>query len=242
MKNNANRKNKKSTKVRYSDVVVRDSKTITYPFPSIPRELTDTADTIRIHDIISDSALIELKYSDTFVDRNNAGSTSGSWRYRANSAFDPDPIVGSGAVSGFVEWSAFYSTYRILGIGYNVTICNQETFPLVVNLVPSTLDLGANAASSPQFGEGRFGQEKLISAKGGQDKATMTGYVNMSDLVGKSYLFDAAFNSGTGTNPAAQTYINIGMHSGGTNLVLGVSASVVLTYHCLFYRKNSIFS
>ncbi len=234
--------NKKNSKVRGSSGV-SNSQSITYPFPPIPKELIQSGNCIRIHDQFPDSALVELRYNDGFLERTNSSSSIASWRFVMNSVYDPDPTIGSGSVAGHNIWGQIYSTYRVLGLGYNVTFTNNETFGVQVLTCPTTFDLGNNSANTEQFGEAKYGQSRMLSAKGGQDRATISGYVNLSEFFGKSYLYDSTFNSSVAGSPATLLYLNLGVNAGSNSLTAGgVIQQCVLTYHVLYYRKQNIFT
>jgi hypothetical protein len=188
-----------------------------------------------------DSVLVDLYFQDTTFTRNNAGSTICSWRYRINSAFDPDPLLGSGSLSGFVEWSLMYTHYRVVEFGYDVQISNQESFPMIVLCAPSLPDVGANYPSVDQLSEFPYGRKNIISAKTGNDRCRFKGKVDIARLEGtKEAIYDSTFASQVTTNPAQLRFFNVGF-SGGTNiLVNGVMNSSRFMYRTLFFARLPI--
>lgn len=194
-----------------------------------------------IRSVFDDSIIVSLHYNDPAMSRNNASALLCSWRYRMNSVYDPDPLVGSASVSGFTEWSSIYSTYRVIEFKYEITIANQEAYPLQVSVCPTQFDLGANSTAVPEFGEAKYGRQTIISTTGGQDRCRMIGKINLTKFFGPSYLYDATFNSAVTSNPSTLLYFNIGLYTPSV-LVKGVVTSVRLTYVTQFYRRQNVFT
>lgn len=207
----------------------------------IPKMLISAGTFRRIKDVADDTIQVRLKYYDTNMLRNNAGLDYLSWRYRMNSVYDPDPSVATGAISGFNEWAAIYSTYRVLAIEYEVAIANNETFPLQVAVAPTLTDIGLNSPNSVDLAEIKFAKYTMMAAKGGQDRIKLRGAIRLDKLFGASYLYDSTFNSAVTTNPATILYINVGLQ-GPSPLVNGVTPAVRIWYDVLLYRRQNIFA
>lgn len=206
------------------------------------RELIGPGSLLRVRDVASDSMLVTLHYNDSTINRNNAGNPYCSWRYRMNSVYDPDPSLGTGAISGFNEYAAIYSTYRVLAFRYQIIVANDETFAVQLYTCSTTADVGLNSANTPDFGEIKGSRTALLSGKGGQDRVKMIGSVDLPKFFGASYLYDSTFNAAVTGNPATILYHNVGFYAGSTNLVSGVTIAVKLSFDVLFYRRQNIFS
>lgn len=190
-----------------------------------------------------DTVITTLRYQDTIMNRNNVGGLVASWRYRINSAFDPDPLLGTGALSGFAEWATIYTHYRITNFRYNIQIANNETFPLMVACAPTLTDLGANTSNLDQVPELPYGKKSLLSAKGGADKTSIRGSISVAKLEGSTEPFtDSSFASVVTTNPVMVRFFNIGFTGGSTPLVNGVFVSIRLSYRAQFYARVPIFA
>jgi hypothetical protein len=207
----------------------------------IPRMLISSGSFHSIRDVADDTLRVRLKYFDPTMTRNNAGLTYLSWRYRMNSVYDPDPSVASGAISGFNEWAAIYSTYRVLSIRYQVRIANNETFPLQIAVAPTLTDIGINSPLSIDLSEIKYAKYTMMAAKGGLDSIYLEGIIRMDKLFGASYLYDPTFNSAVTTNPATILYLNVGS-TAPSPLINGVTPSVRISYDVLFYRRQNIFA
>jgi hypothetical protein len=196
--------------------------------------------TLRVRGPISDSVLVDLFYQDTLISRNNAGNLVLSWRYRANSVFDPDPLLGTGSLSGFNEWAAFFNAYRVVDFDYDIQFSNLESFPLICVACPTLLDVGANYASTDQMPEFPYGKKSMISGKGGMDRARIRGHVDLASLEGATTYFTSnEFAAVVTTNPGTVRFMNFGIVSTSV-LVNGILASVRMKYKTLFFRRSNI--
>jgi len=191
-----------------------------------------------------DSVITDLTYPDTVYAKNNIGSAFLSWRYRMNSIYDPDPLVGSGSVPGYTFWSGAYTYYRVLTLGYSIQIMNLEGSPVDVVVVPSIADLGANYSGTNELFGMPYATQSAISTKGGMDRALLKGHIDLGKFTGNTtqYLGNDAYGSSFGTNPGAMNYLNVGGVSSALFTVNnGLDYRVTLTYTVLFTgRKNQI--
>jgi len=184
-----------------------------------------------------DGVVVDLSYSDSVQTRNNAGAMVMSWRYRLNSAYDPDPLLGTGAIPGFTEWAAMYDRYRILNFSYDVQFCNMETFPLQIVACPTLIDVGANYASAIDLPAFPFGTKSIISTTGGQDRTRLSGQLDLELFEGSpTYFTDTNYSSVINTNPVNTRFMNFGYISDAV-LVHGVFVSVKLSFRTLFYQR-----
>jgi hypothetical protein len=217
----------------------------------LPGETVDVAiresNSIRIPRLMytPESVVVDLTYPDTVYAKNNVGSAFLSWRYRMNSIYDPDPLVGSGSVPGYSFWAAGYNSYRVLKLGYSIDIANLEGSPVDVVVVPSNIDLGANYANTNEL----FGQphatQHLLSAKNGMDRARLTGKLDLGRFYGSvpQYLGNDAFGSGFGTNPGTILYLNVGAVSSALFTVNnGLDYRLTLTYTVLLTSRRVVTS
>jgi len=184
-----------------------------------------------------DGVVVDLYYIDSVQTRNNAGNLISTWRYRVNSAFDPDPLLGTGAIPGFVEWAAFYDRYRVLDFMYDAQFSNLEAFPLQVVAAPSLLDLGANYASAVDIPGFPYGTKSLISTLGGQDRARLSGHLDLEKFEGSPTIYtDNNYSGVVSGNPTNVRFMNFGLVS-DANLVHGVFISMKLGFRTLFYQR-----
>jgi len=184
---------------------------------------------------------VSLYYLDQTLNRNNAGNAYMSFRYRMNSAYDPDPALGSGALSGFNEYAALFYNYRVLGFTINVSIMNKESFPIVITYTPTVADQGLNSTNCYEFSEmTQYSGQRQCSGSGGQDRARFFKRVNLARFEGTpSWWTDSSYQSPVTGNPSAIRYFNIGIVA-GSNLVNGVTVSVRIRYDVYFFARKSV--
>lgn len=188
-----------------------------------------------------DAILVELVYTDNTLVRNNAGSAYQSWRLRMNSAYDPDPALGTGALPGFTEWAAIYRNYRVLKFDYDWKVSNKDAFPQVVCGAPSQADLGLDYSNLVDFAGQPGGVSGEISALGGMDSETLRGSIDLGEYTGNAvqFLGNDGFGSSTSANPANLLYFNWGNFA-GSNLVNGISSRLVCRYTILMYSRGTL--
>jgi hypothetical protein len=192
-----------------------------------------------------DSFLVRLTYPDTTLTRTNTTFNFLSWRYRMNSVWDPDPGLGSGSVPGHSFYSSGYSAYRVLAIGYSVDLSNLEGSPVDVVIAPSLTDLGMNYASMNELFGNPYASQSLVSAKGGQDRTRLKGYIDLGQFWGNSndLLGDANFGSPVGGNPAQTLYLNVGGVSASQFTVgNGLDYRFTMTFDTLYYQRKILIS
>jgi hypothetical protein len=158
-----------------------------------------------------------------------------------NSAWDPDPLLSSGSLSGYAEWAAFYFNYRVVKFSYDVTLSNLETHPVSTVCAPTTADLGSNYSNTPQISEFPYGKMSIMSAATGMDRCRFTGTIDLPKFLGdpQFYRGDLLFQSATGTNPGNLLYMNFGAYS-GINFANGIFVSARLGYLVEFFYKRTL--
>lgn len=189
---------------------------------------------------MTESVIVDLTYPDVVFNRNNIGAALLSWRYRMNSVWDPDPGVSSGAVPGHVEWTSFFSLYRVLEMSYTIDLANMEGSPVDVVIFPSQDDLGLNYAGLIESFGNPYANQGMVSSKGGMDKIRLNGRVDIGKFYGlvPQYIGNDAYGASTGGNPSAFLYINIGGVS-ATNFTTGNGLDVRVTLKfTTFYHKR----
>jgi len=191
---------------------------------------------------LPDSVIVDLVYPDVVYSRNNVTQTFLSWRYRANSIYDPDPLVGSGSVPGYTFWSGGYGAYLVVGLGYDIQISNMEGSPVDVVAIPSVKDLGNNYSLVSELFGNAFAATSQCASKGGMDRTKMKGYFDLGKFYGNATQYIANYGSAFGGNPPASIYLNIGGVSfTAFTIGNGLDVRVALTYRVhLFSRLTQV--
>jgi len=75
--------------------------------------------------IISETTITVLHYTDLTLSRLNAAAAQFAlFSLRLNDVYDPDPLFGTGSLSGFNEYCQFYNRYRVLSAKVHWEIVN----------------------------------------------------------------------------------------------------------------------
>lgn len=195
---------------------------------------------MRISNRVPDTMVVSLIYPDSVMIRNNVGGVNCSWRYRMNSAYDPDPLLGTGAIPGFTEYAAFYTHYRVIKFGYRMTVLSNENFPLNFICAPSELDVGANYSNLDELPGYPYGKQRMLGNLG-SEPVSMKWQITPSRLEGSSEpRTDNTFASQTTTNPIMIRFMNFGFTNSTTPLVSGVTISMSVRYIVQFYARGVI--
>ncbi len=187
---------------------------------------------------VSPAVIVDLMYVDLRVD-NNAGSTYTSYRMRMNSAYDPDPALGSGALPGFTEWAGFFRNYRVLKFEIECEVTNLESNSLSIIICPSQADLGLNYSTMTNLMANPYAVSHQLSPKGGLDKATMRCVIDLGKYYGNTaqWLGNDAFGATISTNPTTLFYMNVGAVC-SANLVSGFSSRLICRYTTAFSGRG----
>jgi hypothetical protein len=181
-----------------------------------------------------------LKYDDTSIVRTNVGATFVGWRYRMNSAFDPDPLLGTGALPGFNEYASFYVAYRVVDFAWSITLTNDELFPMTTYAVPLNQDPGPNPSNGLTLAANYKGSVRGLSAIGGPN-ARFSGRVNLANMFGiAGYNYDDDFNAGVAANPSVPLFFLVGAQTPAPLTVSGLVITVRLSFRVIFNRRKNL--
>ncbi len=194
------------------------------------------------NDIMPPTIMRRLNYIDNTMTLTDGASPFLVRRFRANSVFDPDFALGGGTVAGFTELAALYRLYRVKTLEFEWTCSNNEDFPVLVGAfytpIVFTVTSTDEALNCLENGYSTRGQ--LLSAKGGQDRITIRGSLDLHKLVGNRTVYNAApeYGSLVSTSPSTVLFFSlIVVSTNGSNLTNGISTSCTLRYHTQLYDR-----
>lgn len=140
--------------------------------------------------VVPDTTIVKLRYKDgTLLRLNGAGTQFAVFTLRLNDVFDPDSAFGSGSVTGFSQWAAFYNNYRVRTANVRWQLGNFTAvpiyaymYPALANLVPATIngaiDLAESSYASPV---------KLLAPAGSYPNiAKFNNKYNLAEVIGNS--------------------------------------------------------
>jgi hypothetical protein len=191
-------------------------------------------------DVIPTRKLVWLNYIDSTLVRNNAGFDYLTFNMRANSAYDPDPLLLSGGISGFSEYAKFYSFYRVLEIELSWAVSNKESFPVHLGLTASTNSLLINSVATAidTLENGYSLGPATISPSGGMDRVMITKRISLSKVWGSvaQYLADDNWASSVTTNPIFLVNLAFVAYA-SSPFMNGIDSDLRIRFHTEFFLE-----
>lgn len=185
----------------------------------------------------------QLKYIDEQIAKNNAGQQYIYWRIRMGDLFDPNPLILTGAISGFQELAAIYRRYIVHVFEAIVTIVNNETFPVLVTVAPSDIDLAliiTSEAAAANMGEFPRAQTRLLGGSNGMNRATFRFKLNLPVFVGQEGAYEDSlqYSALVNASPAVQTFFNVSA-AAPVNFVNGLTQHAQYKFRCKFSQRQT---
>jgi hypothetical protein len=179
----------------------------------------------------------KLKYIVQGVVTNAAGFVA-SIRY-TNNAYDVDPTLGSTAMPGFLEFSAFYARFRTLSMRYKFSCANQEAFSLTLIHGFGTVSLASGSLTLVYAGNPLF-STTMVGPATGMNTKILQRQASVASIAGtQQALFDDLYTGSTVSSTlatAGTVYAHCGIISSAPLTALGVLITAEITLDVRFYR------
>jgi hypothetical protein len=192
---------------------------------------------------IADSMIVDLPFTDTTLLFLPTSSSFGTFRFRGNSPFDPDPLLGGESALYYTQYASLYRRYRVLSVRVECVFVNNENFPVYVTFAPTDTDFASSISSVPRvldLGEMSYAiRPILLGANGSQNRTRFTRTVNWPKFIGnkQSWKYDDLFASLNNTNPTSQTDLTFALCA-SQNFSAGVTKYIRIIYHTLWTDRN----
>jgi len=162
--------------------------------------------------IVADRSYFCLKYTQIGAQTIAAGGQTTSIRLRPTAAFDIDPLLGGTAMPGFIEWSGFYSSYRVTWSKMTLRVTPTATStPVLICLLPMNQDLGGtpSAATIVSLPDQPYAKSKLLGIAG-SPTITLSSEMSTEKIFGSKMVYvDDNFASLVTTVPTNNWFWNI---------------------------------
>jgi len=186
----------------------------------------------------------------TFLDTthtsiNNPGTSFVALRYKANSAYDLDPLIGGTTIAGFAELSALYVYYRVIDVVFDVSMSNLETGTAVSAVIlPFNLDPGATPGSVLEsWFMNPYARTHILGPRGGMDSGRLISKYSGRRVTGTpAYLFDDNYRALTTGNPVNTWYVALGLFTNSTVFSSGVSITIRIKLRVRFTELRTFTS
>lgn len=198
--------------------------------------------------IVPDKLMCKLMYTDTATNiLGSSTSNSYGWvGYRINDLYDPNPLILSGRVPGFVELQTLYRKYRVVASSIKIVGSNMMDIPCNILIWPSVADQTSLVGSNNYLQEmisNPFVKYKSISAKGGQDKFYLKNYISVKKLIGDASLANEdIYTGGLTTDEPLTTFWNVASYSlNGSNYASPwIPFECRITFYCQFFSRQTL--
>jgi len=166
-------------------------------------------------------------------------------RYRLNSVFDPDFSIGGTSVYNFTSYGNLYRRYRVISAKVDVTVQNNEAFPVLIVGAPSDFDLGGLITSRSRtidLGEMPHAvPTRIVGPSTGMGRMFYTKIIHLPSYNGnkQAYMADLQYSALNNTNPAVTFFWNMGyIADPGIDMAVGFTIYLRITYRVLWSERN----
>lgn len=162
----------------------------------------------------------------------------GSYVFSGNSAYDPDVTNVGRQPTGFDQYSAIYTRYRVFGSDIKISFVNVETKHAInVALLPTKsssalMDYGTYAALP-------YVKTALLGTTGGMDRSSLLSNMSTQKINGITGTFnDLSYSAFVNGNPAERWYWQYFMESSDHVTVILVAVIVRIVYDVEFFARD----
>jgi hypothetical protein len=201
--------------------------------------------TVGSGDITPREVYTTMRYVDPTVTRFASANTWNVFSMRINDVWDPDPTLGSGSVSGLVEWCQFYQKWRTerIHLDWEVFNLNSQPVSVFICLMADSTAIPAGFNTAVNFSENTWASivKTVGPVNSGNNKASFSMSCKLSQLYGNEAEFVAEFGFiGNGTaspsSPGKKLFASFIAYSSGA-LTNGVYSRLRLMYHTKFWDR-----
>lgn len=190
-----------------------------------------------------DRLKVKLIFQDPTLYRTATGSSQAmNWGYRS-SAYDPDPLLLTGAVPGFAELANLYQQYCVHAMNVDLKLSNQNTEAVIAVCWPSNTLQNNNSLTKDDIQEysgNVLAKSTMIGGASGYSVGSLNTVVSGKQLIGNRFKTDLDFSSIVNTSPVQMYYLNVGVINCVANFTYGVAVQARLTYEVEFFRLRQL--
>lgn len=191
---------------------------------------------------LGSSKVTWLKYVDGTDQRTATGVNWAVWRLKLTDVYDPDPLLLTGGITGYNEFSAFFNRWRVLANQITLTVTNREVFPLHfgILLAPSDITslLSSRALALDALERPGCIFHKELSAQGGMDRTSFSRRIELKHILGDASTLRAGdFDGSVSTSPIRNLYVHFILVAPTTitTIANGVFYDLTISYLTKFY-------
>lgn len=149
---------------------------------------------------IPDKMLVKFKFAQAGISDIASFNIAKTWRL--NSIYDPDQALGGTSVSGFAQWRALYTKYRVYAVSYRIQLVNEGPVSIVGSTLPAAqaVTMYSYSELTTQPNAKKF----MLGPVSGQNRTIIGGKLYLPRLIGQNnvqYMADEDYSSLFGANP-----------------------------------------
>jgi len=188
-----------------------------------------------------------LRYVDGTDVRQFPAQNYGVWSMKLNDVYDPDPLLGTGGITGYAELIAFYSTWLVTACQLDcVFVSNEPALAVKIAVLVTPLAITASLTSKALCLDAieRWGAiwTTELGETTGMCRAVMPKTVVLPERVvgDNAYYHAGTYNGATTTSPSSTVYVNFILTcASAAALTNGVNYKGIFSYRVKFFRIQS---
>jgi hypothetical protein len=198
--------------------------------------------------VLGNSRRVTLVYEDGSDTRAFVGQNYGVWAIKANDVYDPDPLLGTGGITGYAELVAFFSLWLVDQVDLDLCfVSNEPAIALKLAIVLSPLALTGSISSRTLALDAIERPNCVWKSEIGETTGMSRVKVppisfRPNAIVGdKRYYNAGTYNGGTSSSPSSLVYINFILvaASAVATIANGVYYEGTFSYTVKFFRLQS---
>lgn len=190
-----------------------------------------------------DKLRARLIYQDPTVIRAATGTSQAmNWNYRS-SAYDPDPLLLTGAIPGFAELANHYFEYCVHSMSIEIDFGNQNTESIIAVVWPSNVGQNSNSltlSDVQEYSGNVRAKSTIIGSANGYSIGSLRSIASGEQLVGSRFRTDLSYSSSVSTNPVSMYYLNVGIIDCVAPFTYGVAIKARIVYDIEFFKLRQL--
>jgi len=185
-----------------------------------------------------------LRYADATLTRMAVAGQYTVFSIRMNDVYDPDPLLGTGSLSGFTEWSALYQKWRVESVAIDWEFVNLNAQPVSLYIYLGTENVTLpSLAVAIDYSELPYATNTVTvgPVNSGSNRGFIKTQASIGTIYGseKEYMANEAFVGTGGVSPGSPSAkLNtqfIGYSSGA--MTFGIYSRLRYRYYLKFFDR-----
>lgn len=166
----------------------------------------------------------------------SAGTTAAR-QWTPNSFYDCQPATGGNKWNEYDQWSALYTSYRVVSYKYKFELVNTEggNYPLQYYILQTDANPGTTVANYIELAA----QRKCTSGQVAINQVTRIGGASVSDLIGeKAADYNSSYSALMTADPADKVWLSLGVTFSNSVSNNGLMYRLIITAKIRLFATN----